>query len=88
MDNFPIAISVSKEKMILDGKTGRGDNADILVYRNNTSNNQALTEIPNEVINMFATSSISKSGQQWTLSSKFSNSHFFLSNISYKDPYK
>ena len=63
MDKFPILISVSKDKMILDGKTGRGDSVDIFVNRNNMSNNQqTLTEIPNEVINMFATSSISKSG--------------------------
>ena len=29
-----------------------------------------------------------RNGQLWNLSSKFSNSQFFLSNISYKDPYK
>jgi len=45
----------------------------MFLYRNNASNNPLLNEIPNGPIKMTATSSTSKIGMLWKLTSKFSN---------------
>jgi virginiamycin B lyase len=88
INQYPILMTLSKDKIILDSKSGKSDNVDVFVYRNNISNSQVSNEIPNGPINMTATSSTSKIGILWNLTSKFSNNLFYLSNISNKDPYK
>jgi|tagenome__1003787_1003787.scaffolds.fasta_scaffold20954396_3 virginiamycin B lyase len=92
INQYPISMTLSKDKLILDSKSGKGDNVDVFVYRNNKSiindNSQVSNEISNGPINMTATSSISKIGVLWNITGKFNNNLFFLSNISDKDPYK
>ena len=45
-------------------------------------------EFSNEPINMTATSSTSKLGVLYNITGKFSNTLFYLSNLSYTEPYK
>ncbi|MBA3749844.1 MAG: hypothetical protein H0X03_02940 [Nitrosopumilus sp.] len=89
MNQFPISLSTSKDPMIIDSNTGKGDIIDVYVNRNNFNNSNTANTVSNELINMFVTSSISKTGQLWNLTSKFNKDQFMTSDIpSFDEPYK
>ncbi len=86
LDQIPITLSVSKDKMIIDGKNKTGDAIDIFIYKNilntskiadsttgranGSSSDKRLIEPVN--ITMSVTSSISKDGKLSNLTSNFS----------------
>ena len=96
LDDLPISFSTSKDKIILDSNNGKGDTIDISIYKNNSNvtANDGTASINNELkksanISMYATSSISKSGILWNLTSNFSTNRFTISGVpSYSEPYK
>jgi len=89
MNQFPISLSTSKDPMIIDSNTGKGDIIDVYINRNNFNNSNTANTVSNELINLFVTSSISKTGQLWNLTSKFNKDQFMISDIpSFKEPYK
>lgn len=96
LDDIPISISTSKDKMILDGNNRKGDIIDISIYKNklNVTTNDGTALINDGLkksanISMHTTSSISKSGILWNLTSNFSEDQFTVPyNHSYSEPLK
>ena len=93
INQLPIFVSTTDDSMVIDSKTGKGDNIDVYVHRNNNTTvaNSDLINNPisNNVINMLVTSSISESGQLWNITGEFSKDRFHLSDIvSAEKPYE
>lgn len=93
LNQLPILLSLSKDKMIIDTKNSKGDTLDIYLY-NNLLNvpltaksllNESESKTPN--ISMFVSSSLSKSGQLVNLTNTLSKNLLYLSEISLDKPY-
>lgn len=90
IDKLPITMNVSKDKIILDtSKSNKGDFVDILINHNiQIKNNNKSRDIfetnleSNKLIKMIVSSSLSKSGKLWNVTGTFSDSNFFISEIS------
>ncbi|MDF0682313.1 MAG: hypothetical protein P0116_15260 [Candidatus Nitrosocosmicus sp.] len=97
MNNIPISLSTSKDKVIIDSKANIGDSVDVYVYQNKLNNSddvssyngyesQKMSSFNNLSdkpfnITMFVTSSIAKNGQLWNLTSNFDKRTFSVSDI-------
>ncbi len=88
LNQLPVSLNTSKDSMVIDSKLGKGDSVDVYIYGNN-SDSRINKTLSNNLINMYATSSISKTGELWNITGKFSKNQFQLSDIlSSKAPYK
>jgi len=85
LDQVPIILEVSKDKVILDSKNNKSDTIDVYIYENKidpatninnlttTTGNNTIKKIDNPAnINMDVTSSIAKNGKLANLTSSFS----------------
>lgn len=104
INQLPIILSTSKDKIVLDSDSvnGKGDTIDLYLYKkimNNTISNGSSSSntslLTNESfydedtnINMFVTSSMSKSGQLLNISGTFTQDQFPVSDISFDEPLK
>jgi virginiamycin B lyase len=73
INNLPISLSVSKDKMVIDSKRNKGDTIDVSIYPNKLNDSGKTANIT-----MLVTSSISKNGALTNLTSNFSQSLFSL----------
>ena len=97
MNNIPISLSTSKDKVIIDSKANIGDSVDVFVSRNKLNNSDDISSYNGYEsskmssfdnlsdkpfnITMFATSSIAKNGQLWNLTSNFDKRTFSVSDL-------
>lgn len=99
IDQIPISLSLSEDKITLDKKSDMSEIIDIYVHNNKINdtknkniNNKSLiyAESDNSAnVTMFATSSISRSGILWNLTSHFTEDKFTIKNPqSYLEPYR
>ena len=92
INKIPLFMNVSESVIELNSKKeDKGEIIHISLY-NTKMNNYSKTDLPKfEVddgkVEMFVSSSISKSGQLWNITSNFSNDKFLLSDISSDIPY-
>ncbi len=73
INNLPISLSVSKDKMVIDSKRNKGDTIDVSIYPNKLNDSGKTANIT-----MLVTSSISKNGALTNLTSNFIQSLFSL----------
>ena len=78
MNSLPISLSVSKDKMVIDSKGGKGDTIDVSIYPNKQNDSGDAANIT-----MSVTSSISKNGALTNLTSNFSQNLFSIKNPTY-----
>lgn len=104
VNQLPVILSTTKDKVVLDPINNKGDAIDLYLYKKNitnttygngsSSNNSLLTNESSfdkedtKIINMFVTSSLSKSGQLMNLSATFTKDQFPISDISFDKPLK
>ncbi len=91
INQLPISLFTSKDKMTIDRTTGKGDTIGVSIYNNNfndTANrNNSNTFLGGDEsgkpanITMFATSSVSKNGSLLNLTSDFSNDHLSTNDL-------
>lgn len=92
INQLPISLSTSKDKMSIDSKNGKGDTVDVSIYTNklngtgnNGNNSNAFLESDESGkpanITMFATSSISKNGSLLNLTGDFSKDRFSTTDL-------
>lgn len=90
IDNIPITMNVSKNKIILDSSdSSKVDFVDILIFKNINSKTDKKSEgifetnsYKNKQVKMIVSSSLSKSGKLWNVTGNFSDNNFFISEIS------
>jgi len=93
LNQLPILLSLSKDKMTIDTKNSKGDTLDIYLYNNLL--NVPLTfksllngsESKTANISMFVSSSLSKSGQLVNLTNTLSKNQLYLSEMSLDKPF-
>ncbi|HYO06536.1 MAG TPA: hypothetical protein VER14_06105, partial [Phototrophicaceae bacterium] len=88
-NQLPISLDTSKDRVVIDSKTGKGDTVDILIYKNNisksaTSNDAA--KLSNDSgnpsnITMFATSSLSSLGGLGNVTGNFTVVSFEITDV-------
>jgi len=85
INSLPISISTSKDTLIVDKSTGKGDAVDIYIYKNSSNIFNGNSSLPNPQmdnkssnITMYVTSSISKLGKLSNLTSSFSTERFSI----------
>ena len=94
MNQLPILLNTSKDKLIIDTTNGNGDTLDIYIYNNILNNTIDTKYLTNESqyktanISMFVTSSISKTGQLVNLTNTLSKNQLPLSDIPHNMPWK
>ncbi len=91
LNQLPISLSTSKDKMSIDSKNGKGDTIDIFISKNNLNdtgnrNNNNTFLVSDEFgkpanITMFATSSVSKNGSLLNFTSNFSKDRFSTTDL-------
>ena len=92
INKIPLFMNVSESVIELNSKKeDKGEIIHISLY-NTKMNNYSKTDLPKfEVddgkVEMFVSSSISKSGQLWNITSNFSNDKFLFSDIFFDIPY-
>lgn len=88
IDKLPITMNVSKNKMVLDAsESSEVDFLDIFIYNTieSKTNNKDIFQSnsgKNILVKMLVSSSLSKSGKLWNVTDNFSESNFFISEIS------
>ncbi len=94
MNQLPILLNTSKDKLIIDTTNGNGDTLDIYIYNNILNNTIDTKYLTNESqyktanISMFVTSSISKTGQLVNLTNTLSKNQLPLSDIPHNMPWR
>ncbi len=91
LNQIPISLSTSKDKMIVDSTNDNGDTIDVFIYKNNLNDTNKVHNSSigsNESskpanITMFATSSIAKTGLLKNLTSNFSQDLFSITDVPY-----
>ncbi len=90
LDQIPITLGVSKDKLVLDSKNNKSDSIDLYIYKNminstNSTNSTTTTgnSITNDIdqllnITMDVTSSIAKNGKLANLTSSFSQDNILV----------
>jgi virginiamycin B lyase len=85
INSLPISISTSKDSLVVDKTTGKGDAVDIYIYKNRSNAFNGHSSLPKPQmddklsnITMYATSSISKLGKLSNLTSSFSTERFSI----------
>jgi virginiamycin B lyase len=88
-NQLPISLDTSKDRVVIDRKTGKGDTVDILIYKNNlskTATNNDAAKLSNDSenpsnITMFATSSLSPLGGLGNVTGNFTIASFEIADV-------
>lgn len=97
--NLPLWITLSKDQIVLDASSGKGDQLDIYVYPNSSyfkGKASPKQQILNNPVEITTATSITPSGKLWNITSKPSEEIFYFdynnmtdnNNRNYDNPYR
>lgn len=93
LNQLPILLSLSEDKIIIDTKNSKGDTLDIYIYNNllnvpfHTGSLLKGSDSKTANVSIFVSSSLSKSGQLINLTQNLSKNQLYLSEISLDKPF-